>query len=80
MDPRIREDDKSAGHPSTSSGTGLRRLSPVIPANAGIQRYKLQRMDPRIREDDKSAGRRVMTATARHSPIYWPANANPILL
>ena len=52
MDPRIREDDKSAGHPSTSSGTGLRRLSPVIPANAGIQRYKLQRMDPRIREDD----------------------------
>jgi hypothetical protein len=24
--------------PSTSSGTGLRRLSPVIPANAGIQR------------------------------------------
>ncbi len=28
---------------------------PVIPANAGIQRYTLPSMDPRIREDDKSA-------------------------
>jgi hypothetical protein len=33
MDPRIREDDKNAtGRPSASSGPGLRRLSPVIPA------------------------------------------------
>ena len=47
----------SAGSPLASSGTGLRIHSPVIPANAGIHRNKLQRMNPpRIRKDDIGPG------------------------
>jgi len=57
--------DESKRAPSTSSGTGLWRLSPVIPAKAGIQRYKLQRMDPRIREDYKGPGLEKI-ATVNH--------------
>lgn len=41
------------GIQSRKRSEGQRLPLPVIPANAGIQRYKLQSMDPRLREDDE---------------------------
>ena len=58
-----REDDKSRAVGPFGKLRARATESPVIPANAGIQRYTLQRMDPRIREDDKSAAGRPSTSS-----------------
>ena len=70
----------SAGIQSRKRKRRLAEAEELATDEHGKTRKENQEWIPAFARMTKARCDGSTTATARHSPIYWPANANPILL
>ena len=71
---------KARGTLRQAQGPGNEGSRPSFPRRRESRDTSCKEWIPAFARMTKARCDGSTTATARHSPIYWPANANPILL